>query len=452
MAINVVKQGLDLPIGGTPDRVISETSEVTRVRLLAADYLGVAPRLLVQPGDRVRRGQALLEDERIPGLLHTASASGAVGEIRRDAAGRFLSLEIHLSESERMNDLSEQDFAPFTHYTGQDLALLTSRDVKALLLESGLWTALRTRPFGRVAHPERPPKSIFVNAMDTHPLAPPMELIAEGRAADLHTGLLAVAKLTDGYGLFCRAAGSKVIPPPNVGFIMQEFQGPHPGGTAGLHMHRLEPVGRKCTSWYVGLADVLAIGALFRTGRMDPTRVISLAGPGVARPRLLRARLGASIEELTRGELLPGPQRVISGSVLTGRTASSAADAYLGRYHAQISVLPESPRGQSPFCLAPIARLWRGRRPARFAAGPPARAGRYVPSGVYERVMPFELPVMHLLSALAAGDHERAAELGALELEEEDVALCSVVCPARLDYGALLRATLTALERECAHE
>lgn len=451
MALNLVREGLDLPISGVPAQVISACEGITRVGVLAADYPGLQAKLLVRAGDRVRRGQALFEDRRLPGVRYCSPASGTIEAIHNDDAGTLRSLTITLSETEQNAVPDANDFQPFEHYTGRDLALLTRRDVQALLLESGLWTALRTRPFGLVASPEEEPKSIFVNAMNSHPLSPSMDVIAEGRDADLLAGMLAVAKLTNGYALFCRAAGSKISPSANAGFTLQEFQGPHPSGNVGLHLHRLEPVGRGRTSWYVGLPDLLAIGALFRTGRLDADRVIALAGPGVIQPRLLRTRLGAAIKEITCGALAPGTHRILSGSVLTGRAVRDGVEGFLGRFHHQVCALPETPAGHSPFCMLPIHPAGRNGKRFPFSAAQPRTPGHFFPTGTYERVMPFELPVTHLLHALIEGDYERAEMLGALELEEEDIALCSVVCTAGFDYASLLRTALTALERTARH-
>jgi len=207
--------------------------------------------------------------------------------------------------------------------------------------------------------------------------------------------------------------------------------------------------------WHIGYQDVAAIGRLFATGRLDVDRVISLAGPGAARPRLLRARLGAAIGELTRGELAPGEQRIVSGSVLDGRSAAAPATGFLGRYHLQIAVLPEGRErefmgwiapGRDKFSLwAVVLGHWRRNLPLNTSANGSRRA--MVPIGAYERVMPLDLMPTFLLRSLITGDDERAEQLGCLELDEEDVALCTFVCPGKFEYGPLLRAALTRIEK-----
>ncbi len=239
------------------------------------------------------------------------------------------------------------------------------------------------------------------------------------------------------------------VPP---GVTVEEFSGPHPAGAPGTHIHVVDPVDHHRISWHVGYQDVAAIGRLVTTGRLDVERVVALAGPGVVRPRLLRTRVGASTDDLTRGELAPGEQRIISGSVLDGRAASGEADGWLGRYHQQISVLPEGRERELFGWIAPGARkfsLWRvvlghfhrgGALPLTTTTNGGPRA--MVPIGGYERVLPLDLPATFLLRALITGDVEQAEALGVLELDEEDLALCTFVCPGKYEYGPLLRAML----------
>jgi Na+-transporting NADH:ubiquinone oxidoreductase subunit A len=238
----------------------------------------------------------------------------------------------------------------------------------------------------------------------------------------------------------------------------EQFSGPHPSGTPGFHIHTLDPAARGRTIWYVGYQDVLAIGRLFGSGDLDDTRVVGLAGPAVERPRLLQTRAGASLDDLTSGELREGDNRVISGSVLSGRTAAGPVLGYLGRYHRQISVLPEGRRrellgwaapGLTRFsALGAFASSWIPGR--RFALTTSTHGSRraIVPIGVYEKVWPFDLEPTYLLKALVTHDLERAEELGVMELDEEDVALCTFVCPSKNDYGRFLREVLTTLEKE----
>jgi Na+-transporting NADH:ubiquinone oxidoreductase subunit A len=448
MAEHTIKRGLNLPMAGAPAEAISPAAPVRRVALLGADYLGLKPALRVQPGDVVQRGQLLFEDKRRPGIRFTAPAAGTVAEVNRGARRAFLSQVIEVADRETQ--------VAFASYTGRAPEALDAAAVRALLLESGLWTALRTRPFSHLPDPAGQCAALFVTAGDTRPHAPPPALVLADRAADLRAGLVVLTKLTEGPVFVCTDAATAIDAPPGV--RIERFAGPHPAGNVGVHIHRLHPVSLEHPVWHIGYQDVAAIGRLFLTGEIDVARVISLAGPGIVRPRLLRTRIGAATDELVGGELQPGEQRVISGSVLDGRAATGPAEGYLGRYHLQIAALPEGRErellgwtkpGAEKFSVTGVV-LGAFRRAHRFAFTTSTNGGRraMVPIGSYERVMPFDMLPTFLLRALIIGDDVRAQELGCLELDEEDVALCTYVCPGKYEYGPLLRSALERIEKE----
>jgi Na+-transporting NADH:ubiquinone oxidoreductase subunit A len=202
------------------------------------------------------------------------------------------------------------------------------------------------------------------------------------------------------------------------------------------------------------------VGRLFATGRLPVERIVALAGPSVAQPRLLRTRLGASIEQLTHGELHEDGRavRLLSGSVLSGKRAEGPELGFLGRHHVQVSALPEGGErrllgwaapGGDRFSLLPVfvSRLFGGRRFA-FTTDTHGSARPLMPIGTYEHVLPMDILATYLLRALLVGDTEHAEALGALELDEEDLVLCSFVCPGKTDFGPYLRANLERLEKE----
>ncbi len=453
--IHRVTRGLQIPIAGQPDPVIDRRPSVSRVALLAEDYVGLRPTLHVNVGDSVRRGQILFEDKKLPGVRYTAPAAGTVAAINRGERRAFQSLVIELDSDERRTGGSQASFASFT---GRHPASLTSDAVRELLLESGLWTALRARPFSRVASPTVTPRSVFVTAMDTDPLAPDVLPILGGRESDFERGLAALTKLTDGPVFVCTSERFPLSIPQIDRVRHERFAGPHPAGTVGLHIHRLHPVGRVRMVWHVGYQDVLAIGRLFGTGELDVTRIIGLTGPSVRNPRLVQTRIGASTDELTSGELRDGEIRVVSGSVLSGRTAMGPIHGFIGRYHRQVSALPEGRKRELMGWAGPgfnrfssvgvfASRLLPHQRFAMTTStnGSPRAI---VPIGTYEKVMPFDIHPTYLLKALLTHDIERAEQLGCLELDEEDVALCTFVCPGKHEYGPYLRAVLTTIEKE----
>jgi len=455
LALHKNRKGLDLPIAGAPEPSVDAARQPRYVALLGADYVGMKPTMHVQVGDSVRRGQLLFEDKKTPGVRYTAPADGKVAAVNRGDKRAFQSLVIELSQSELGGGAGAE--AAFQAYTGRSAEALTSDQVRDLLLEAGEWPALRSRPYGRVANPDSRPHSIFVTAMDSNPLAPPVGPILADRQEEFRAGVLALTRLTDGAVYVCSASGTVDVP-DHEQVRDEHFQGPHPAGTPGWHIHTLDPVHRAKTVWYVGLQDVIAIGHLVRTGKLSVDRVVSLGGPSAVRPRLLRTRRGAGLEELLSGEVAEGDQRVISGSVLAGRDASGEIHGYLGRYHQQVAVLARGAEreflgwmgpGLSKFSVVTTfaSKLIPGKTfPMTSSTNGSHRA--IIPIGVYEKVFPFDLPPTHLLRSISAQDVEAAEELGCLELAEEDLGLCTFVDPGKNDFGPLLREVLTTLEKE----
>ncbi len=458
MALHTVKKGLDIPITGGPEQRIDNAPPPAKVALVADDSVGMRPTMFVTPGDAVKRGQLLYEDKKTPGVLYTSPGAGKVLAVNRGERRAFQTVVIELNENERSGNLTPDDEVPFNSYTGKAIAGLARDDIRTLLVESGLWTAFRTRPYSKVPAPDAEPQAIFVTAMSTDPLAPSADVIFDGRQAEFDQGLLCLVKLCEGTTYLCRAPGSKISADPHSGVITEEFDGPHPAGTAGFHIHTLYPVNSERTAWHIDFQDVIAMGKLFATGKLDVERTISLAGPAVKRPRLLRTRLGASTDDLVQGELERGDNRVVSGSVLSGRTAMGEVLGYLGRYHHQISALLEGRERQflgwmmpgfDKFSVAKLfaSSLFPGKKmPFTTAVNGSIRA--MIPFGFYEDVMPMEIMPTFLLRAMMAGNIEKAEQLGCLELDEEDLALCTFVCAGKIEYGQVLRNMLETIEKE----
>jgi Na+-transporting NADH:ubiquinone oxidoreductase subunit A len=459
MALHKIKKGLNLPITGEPRQEITDVVAPTRVALLAADYPGMRPTMLCEVGDEVARGQVLFEDKKTEGVIYTSPGAGKIVSINRGERRAFQSIVIELNDRERSGDLKKEDEVAFESYTGKGPAGLSRDEITALLVESGMWTALRTRPFSKVPEPGTEPYAIFVTAMDTNPLAASPETIIEGREEEFERGLLYLAKLTEGRTNLCKAPGAKIPANPNTGIFIEEFAGPHPAGLPGTHIHTLAPVTRDRVSWYINYQDVIAVGRLFATGKLEVARFVSLAGPSVNDPRLVRTRIGASLDDMTDGELKAGEQRVISGSVLSGRKAMGEIHGYLGRHDTQVSVIAEDRERVFLGWLSPgsnkysvintyLSALTRRIQKFDFTTTTNGSHRAVVPIGTYEQVVPLDIMPTFLLRSLLVDDIETAERLGCLELDEEDLALCTFVCPGKNDFGTALRRNLDTLERE----
>jgi Na+-transporting NADH:ubiquinone oxidoreductase subunit A len=448
MSVIRIVRGLDIPLSGEPEQRIDNKPAVASVALVGEDYPDLRPSMCVEEGDRVKTGQPLFADRRHEDVVFTSPGCGMVEAIHRGPRRALVSVVIRLEGDEAET---------FASWPEAELSGLRRDQVADSLLASGLWTALRARPYGKVPDPHTSPAALFITAMDSNPLAARAEVVIEAYPQAFIHGLTALATLSEGPVFLCHAPYATLPGPLPDGVEAVEFSGPHPAGLPGTHIHFLAPVGSASTVWHIGYQDVIAIGKLLTTGVLWTERVIALGGPMVREPRLIRTRLGACTDDLVTAELHEGSRRIISGSVLSGRQAAGP-QAYLGRYHNQTSVIGEAGQTQDLNGKAATGEKFTSYGPRKYnrpvarkfalSTALHGRPSAIIPLGGFERVMPLDILPVPLLRALAVGDTELAKDLGCLELEEEDLALCSFVCPGKQDYGALLRAALSRIEKE----
>ncbi len=450
-----LRRGLDVPLAGTPEqRVDSVSNTPRRVALMPPDYPGFKPALHCKLGDQVRRGELLCTDKKNDAVRYTAPAGGTISAIHRGGKRTLLAIVIELG-----GDGGDGEQKVSFPLTGRErLAALAADEVRDNLLASGLWTALRTRPFSKVPSPDSQPHSLFVTAIDSNPLAADPAPLIHAASEDFVDGLCLLRRLIGAAPLFlCQAPGARLPAPDDLELRVAEFAGPHPSGLVGTHIHLLDPVRADKTVWHLNYQDVIAIGHLFTSGELPVERVISIAGPQLLRPRLLRTRLGCEVAALCAGELRAGEEhRIISGSVLSGHQAEGPR-AFLGRYHLQLSVLREQRErklfgwltaGRDRHSNLAIYLSRFARRPLALGTSTNGSERAIVPTGNFERVMPLDLLPTLFLRYLVAGDIETVQRLGCLELDEEDLALCTYVCSGKYEYGPFLRDALANIEQE----
>ena len=448
MATKITK-GLDVPITGAPEQVISDGPAIKSVALVGRDYIDMKPTMLVSEGDRVKLGQPLFTNKRTPGVTFNAPGAGVVTAINRGAKRALQSVVIRLEGDEEET---------FKQYDSKELGTLKPEQVKENLTASGLWTAFRTRPYSKIPNPDTTPHSIFVTAIDTRPLAGRPDIIINEHPQAFTDGLTVLSRLTEGNVFVCTAPDATLPQTNSERVRVETFTGPHPAGLAGTHIHFLDPVNAAKTVWHLNYQDVIAMGKLFTSGRLWVGRVVALGGPTVLKPRLLRTRLGANTDDLLDNEIEDVECRPISGSALGGRRALGS-ESFLGRYHSQLTVLAEGNERYFLGWLNPARNLFSivnvftaalSRRTREFAMTTSQNGSprAMVPVGTYEMVMPLDILPTQLLRALVVGDTDTAQALGCLELDEEDLALCSYVCVGKYDYGLALRKNLTQIEKE----
>lgn len=446
-----IKKGLDIPIYGTPAEDIVDSKKSRSVAVLGNDYVGMKPTMLVEEGDSVSLGQPLFEDKKNPGVLITSPAGGKIEAINRGDRRALQSIVIEVEAEEKVEE--------FKSFTTEELVSATSESVRHQLITSGMWAAFRTRPYSKIPTVDSSPSNVFISVLDTEPLSPDPEKIVNLRLEDFNFGISVLKRLIDCPIHISVSENSSLEIIEDEQVKKHRFSGPHPAGLVGTHMHYISPASLTNVNWTIGYQDLMAIGSLFKTGYVSTERVIALSGPQVNEPRYIKTRLGACTDELTAGELTQRENRIISGSVISGREAIGSY-AYLGRYHNQISVIAEPNSKDREFMN------WLTPGPRKFSKIPlflsslfPKKIFKFkalmngsdrpiVPIGVYEEVLPLNMLPAMLLRNVVLMDTEKIQDLGGLELDEEDLSLCSYVCPGKYDFGSLLRAGLNKIEVE----
>ncbi|MDY7025731.1 MAG: Na(+)-translocating NADH-quinone reductase subunit A [Pseudomonadota bacterium] len=444
-----IKRGLDLPIAGQPSQQITDGNAINEVAVLGYEYPTMKPSMRVREGDTVKKGQVIFEDKKNPGVMYTAPASGQVMSVNRGDRRVFESLVIKLDEQNTSVDFDSYINKPAADYSADELI--------KLMVESGMWTALRQRPYDKVPAIDSLPSSIFVAAIDTRPLAADPAVVIAEQAEAFAQGLQLLTRLTEGKIHVTKAPGAQINVPEIKSLTVTEFGGKHPAGLVGTHIHFLDGASESKQVWHIGYQDVIALAKLIETGELYTDRVVAIAGPQVKSPRLVRTQFGASLVQLLGEETEGADNRLISGSVLGG-FSGKAHENYLGRYANQVSVLAED-RDRHPLRYLSftgndrhsvkniyLSKLFGGLKKMTTNANGSERA--MVPVGSYEEVMPLDILPTQLLRAIIIGDMDTAISLGVLELNEEDLSICTYVSPGKYEYGPLLRDMLYQIEKE----
>lgn len=442
-----LKRGYNIPIKGEPEKIISGESNPIRYGVKPVDFPGLTPKLEVKPGAMIKAGSPLFHDKKAPGIRFTSPVSGTVISVERGERRRILEVVIEKSGNDHI------DFGK------ADPSSLSREQVTDKLLLSGLWPAVRQRPYHIIAKPGDTPKSIFISGLDTAPLAPDYDFIMDNSPEQLfRTGISAIKKLTDGkVHLVLKKDKTKKQEKYNIdGVEISYISGPHPAGNVGIQIHHLDPVNKGEVVWYINFQDVFAIGNLFEEGVYKPERIIALTGSEVINPRYYRGLSGCSVAPMIRDNIKSWNLRYISGNVLTGTKIN--ADGYLGYYDSQVTVIPEGDHYEffgwlmpgadklsfSKTFLSGILPKKKFEPDTNFHGGERA----FVVTGQYEKVLPMDIYPMFLLKAIIAGDVDQMENLGIYEVAEEDFALCEFICPSKIEIQSVIREGIDLMIKE----
>ena len=442
-----IKQGLNIKLKGEAEKVYASAPLPEVFAIKPPDFTGVTPKLMVKQGDEVEAGSPLFYDKYNERMKFCAPVSGEVIEIVRGEKRKILEIKI----------LADKEIS-YREFRKADPQSLSRAEIIDVLLESGVWPFIRQRPFHVIANPNDLPKSIFISAFDTNPLAADNDFILHGQGEDFQTGLNAIVKLTD--GKVHLNVSADLMPSSEFtnakGVQINKISGPHPAGNVGVQIHHIDPVNKGEVVWYLYPQDILMIGRLFNQGRLDATRVVALAGSQVKAPKYYRTFIGSSLKNILSGNLVGFKNRIISGNVYTGKQV--LPDGFLGFYDTGITVIPEGDEPQFMGWLIPgtekfsVSRTFTSwLRPGKEYVLNTNLNGEerpFVITGEYEKVFPFDIYPMQLLKAILVEDIDLMEKLGIYEVAEEDFALCEFIDTSKIDSQKIIRKGLDTIRKE----
>ena len=441
-----IKKGLDIQLQGAPTPRISEAPSSPLYAIIPDNFVGLTPKIIVKPGDKVLAGTPILHDKSHIDMTVVSPVSGEIVAIERGERRKVMRIIIKPD--------ANQDALSF----GQpSLDSMSGDEVKALLLKSGTFAFIKQRPYDIVANPDTTPRDIFVTAFDSAPLAPDYTFILKDEMQHFETGLKALSKLTPGK-VYVGVSSKQPVEAKNGTSVI--FDGPHPAGNVGVQINHIAPVNKGETVWTMNALDLLFIGRLFDKGCVDFSRTVAVTGSEITQPHYIRSRVGASIDSITHGLVKPAEyeQRYINGNVLTG--VKTGPDGYLGAIHSQITVIPEgnecneflgwaslNPRKYS---TSHSYFSWLMGKRKQYAIDARIRGGEraIIMSDEYDRVFPMDIYPEYLIKAIIAFDIDKMESLGIYEIAPEDFALCEFVDTSKLELQKIVRNGLDRLMKE----
>lgn len=442
-----LKRGLNIRLKGDAEKNFGTSIEADKVALKPTDFPGLSPKILVKVGQEVKAGEAVFFDKNNPEVLFTAPTSGEVLSVNRGERRKVLEVVI------KANGKNES-----IEFLKADPQKISGEEITEQLKKSGLWPFLKQRPYGTIAKPESTPINIFISGFDSAPLAPDYELILKDQAAAFQTGINALAKLTSGkihVGIRPEQANGFFSTIKNI--EITQFSGPHPAGNVGIQIHHVSPINKGDVVWTINPQEVVMIGRLFETGKVNFSKVIALTGSEVISPKYYKVVQGTCLTALLKGATKNEiKERFISGNVLTGKQVDS--DDFLGFYDQQVTVIPEGdyyefigwamPR-LNKFSLSRSYFSWLTPGKAyRADANLNGEERAYVMTGQYEKVLPMDILPVHLIKSILADDIDKMEQLGIYEVVEEDLALCEYVCTSKIEVQHILRNGINLMIKE----
>ena len=440
-----IRKGLDIHLEGEADKTTQQLPLASLYGIKPNDFHGVIPKLLLREGNEVKAGEALFFSKSDERVLFPSPVSGTIKEIVRGERRKVL--EIHIAPSQEQT---------FKDYGKKDVEEMQGEDIKAHLLSAGCWPFIKQRPYDVIANPDGKPKAIFVSACKTNPLAPDYDYVLKGKEQVLQTALTALAKLTTGKVHVSVFKDSSLSPFRNLkGIVVHNVSGPHPAGNVSTQIAQISPINK---GEVVSPQDLVVIGELFLTGKVNLTRTVALTGSRIEKPHYVTALAGAQISGVVGSQVKDvAATRIISGDVLTGTKVSETG--FLGFYDDQITAIPEGNDYDLFGWAKPVANKISLTRSLTFSWLNPKKKydlntntngeqRAFVVTGMYEEVFPLDIYPMQLLKACLYKDLDELENLGAYEVAPEDFALTEFVCVSKQPHQQIIRDGLDLMMAE----
>ena len=397
--------------------------------------------MVVKEGDAVKAGDALFVDKLHPEVKFVSPVSGTVSLVERGDRRKLLSIRVKADEKQEARQFD------------------TKGDLKALMLESGLFAFLRQRPYDVVANPEDAPKAIFVSAFNSMPLSQDFEYVLQGQEAEFQAGLSALAKLARVYlGVSAKQTTKALTEAKDC--EVNIFDGPAPAGNVGVQINHVCPINKGEVVWTLGAEEVIFLGRLLKTGTVDFTRTIALAGSEVKAPKYYKVKVGQKLTTLLDGTINAEGARIISGNVMTG--LKTTAEGFLGAHATEVNVIPEGDHADemlgwimprfNTFSTHRSYFSWLLGKKKEYVIDARVKGGErhMIMSGEYDKVFPMDIYAGYLVKAIIAGDIDRQEALGIYEVAPEDFAIAEFVDSSKLELQRIVREGLDILRKENA--
>jgi len=441
-----INKGHDIQLSGVPNNNIANIKQSKTLAILPMDFLGVKPKLLVEEGDEVKTGSPLFFNKLRPVVKWASPGTGKIKKIEYGPRRVIKKIELLLSD--------KQEYVEHKKYKNSDIIGLDRQQAITSILEANIFPIFRQRPFNTIPNPEIPPRDIFVSGVDTSPLGVNIELVVENENENFQAGVDVLNRLTNGKVYLTTKPESVLSSIQNV--ELNTISGPHPAGNVGIQIHHIAHLKPSEIIWTINPQDVIALGKLFLKGLYDPTKVITLGGSNVNNPGHFRVVQGSKISSIIGDKLNKNNYRIVSGDVLTGRTSS--LEDYLSYYDYTVSVISDDIKREfigmlnpgsssSRYSLTPVF-LSFSKILFPFTTSQNGNHRAVVPMNSWERVLPMDILPNELYRSILAEDIEEMENLGLIECDDEDFALCSFACPSKTDVGGVIRKGLDMLQAE----